>query len=450
MRADIIIRNCMILTMSEQGVVKRGLIALKNGKIIYVGKEIEAPVFEAEKIISGGGKIVMPGLINCHTHVAMTLFRSMAEDRRLDEWLREIIWPLEAKLKPQDVYHGALLGCIEMIRSGTTCFSDMYFHEDMVAKAVAETGLRCILSPGILDAGQETLGKMLLKKAISIVENYHGAANGRILTMLGPHAVYSCSRRLLRKVAEKSSELNVGIHMHLAESLSESVNVKEKYGKSEVEVLDELRLLGPRFLAAHCIHLSDTDIALMTEHDVKVAYNPVSNMKLATGIPRIKDLIDAGLTVGLGTDGPASNNSLDMFETMKFAALLQKVKYGDPRVLSAKRVVEMATIDGARALGLDNLIGSLEVGKKADIIVIDADKPHLTPIYDPYATIVYSARGSDVSTVIVDGKIVMENGEIKTVDENKIMEKAEEASRDLLNRSSLRGKLLTLFLRREM
>lgn len=450
MRADIVIKNCMILTMGELGIVKQGLIALKDGKIIYVGREIEAPAFDAEETIDGRRGIVMPGLINCHTHAAMTLFRSIAEDRNLDEWLREVIWPLEAKLKPRDIYYGALLGCLEMVKSGTTCFLDMYFHENMVAKAVVEAGLRCILSPGIIDIGQERLGKILLRKAISIVENYHGAANGRILTMLGPHASYSCSQQLLRKVAEEALKLNVGVHIHLAESLPESIHIKEKYGKSEVEVLNELGLLGPRLLAAHCIHLSDADIALMAEHDVKVVYNPVSNMKLASGIPRIKDLIDVGLTVALGTDGPASNNSLDMFETMKFAALLQKVKYNDPRVLPAEKIVEMATIDGARALGLGNMIGSLETGKKADVIVIDANKPHLTPIHDPYAAIVYSARGSDVSTVIVDGKIIMENREMKTVDENKVMEDVKKTSEDLLDRSNLREKIFTLLHHRGM
>lgn len=435
MKADIVIRGCIILAMAgAEDVIWRGLIALKDGKIIYVGREAEAPTFEADRVIDGEGKIALPGLINCHTHAAMTLFRGIAEDKELEAWLRETIWPLEAKLKPQDIYYGTLLGCIEMIKSGTTCFSDMYFHENMVAKAVIETGLRCVLSPGIIEAGRKILGRILLRGAVNIIKEYGKIADGRLSVMFGPHAVYTCSPQLLKRIGEESLKFNVGVHIHLAETESGTATTRKLYGKSEVELLGELGLLSPRLLAAHCVHLSDADINLMAKHDVKVSYNPTSNMKLASGIPRIKDLLDAGITVGLGTDGPASNNSLDMFETMKVAALLQKVKYGDPRVMPAKKIVEMATIDGARALGLDGLIGSLEVGKRADLILVDVKRPHLTPLHNPYAALVYSARGSDVSKVIVDGRIIMDEREIKTVDEPEIISKSERISLDLLRR----------------
>ena len=434
LRADVVIRRCTLLTMSDRGVIRQGLMAIKDGSIIYVGREIKAPSFEADKIIDGSGKIAMPGLINCHTHAAMSLFRSIAEDKELSVWLREVIWPLESKLKPEDVYYGTLLSCVEMIRSGTTCFSDMYFHEDMVAKAVIESGLRCVLSPGIIEAGQKILGRILLREAVKIAKKYRGDSYGRISVMLGPHALYSCSPQLLRRVSEEAKALNIGVHIHLAESEDDSANIKNLYGKSEVELLNDIGLLRPNLLAAHCIHLSDQDVTLMAKRDVKVVYNPVSNMKLASGIPKVKDLLDAGLTVSLGTDGPASNNSLDMFDTMKFATLLQKAKYRDPRVLPAKKVIEMATIDGARALGLSDFIGSLEVNKRADIILIDAEKPHLTPIHDIYATLVYSARGSDVDTVIVDGKVLMENRNVKTLDEHEIIKKVEERIQGLLNR----------------
>jgi len=420
--------------MSDRGVIRQGLMAIKDGSIIYVGREVKAPSFEADKIIDGSGKIAMPGLINCHTHAAMSLFRSIAEDKELSVWLREVIWPLESKLKPEDVYYGTLLSCVEMIKSGTTCFSDMYFHEDMVAKAVIESGLRCVLSPGIIEAGQKILGRILLREAVKIAKKYRGGSYGRISVMLGPHALYSCSPQLLRRVSEEAKALNIGVHIHLAESEDDSANIKNLYGKSEVELLNDIGLLRPNLLAAHCIHLSDQDVMLMAKRDVKVVYNPVSNMKLASGIPKVKDLLDAGLTVSLGTDGPASNNSLDMFDTMKFATLLQKAKYRDPRVLPAKKVIEMATIDGARALGLSDFIGSLEVSKRADIILIDAEKPHLTPMHDIYATLVYSARGSDVDTVIVDGKVLMENRNVKTLDEHEIIKKVEERVKGLLNR----------------
>ena len=434
LRADVVIRKCTLLTMSDRGVIRQGLIAIKDGSIIYVGREVKAPSFEADKIIDGSGKIAMPGLINCHTHAAMSLFRSIAEDKELNVWLREVIWPLESKLKPEDVYYGTLLSCVEMIKSGTTCFSDMYFHEDMVAKAVIESGLRCVLSPGIIEAGQKILGRILLREAVKIAKKYRRGSYGRISVMLGPHALYSCSPQLLRRVSEEAKALNIGVHIHLAESEDDSANIKNLYGKSEVELLNDIGLLRPNLLAAHCIHLSDQDVMLMAKRDVKVVYNPVSNMKLASGIPKVKDLLDAGLTVSLGTDGPASNNSLDMFDTMKFATLLQKAKYRDPRVLPAKKVIEMATIDGARALGLSDFIGSLEVNKRADIILIDVEKPHLTPMHDIYATLVYSARGSDVDTVIVDGKVLMENRNVNTLNEHEIIKKAEERIQGLLNR----------------
>jgi 5-methylthioadenosine/S-adenosylhomocysteine deaminase len=446
--ADIVIRDCTIVTMSKMGVIRQGLISVKVGTIKYGGRKIEAPMFEADEFIDGNGKIAMPGLINCHTHAPMSLFRGIAEDVELSEWLKEKIWPLEAKLRSDDVYYGALLSCVEMIKSGVTCFSDMYFYEDMVAKAAAEAGLRCILSSGIINAGHKMLGRILLREAVKVAKKYHGSLGGRITVMLGPHAVYSCSPSLLKKVGEEAEKLGVGVHIHLAESKSNYDNIKETYGKSEVEILCEAGLLKPNLLAAHCIHLSDEDIALMAKHNVKAVYNPISNMKLASGIPRIRDLLNAGIVVGLGTDGPASNNSLDMFDTMKAAALLQKAKYMDPRVLPARKVVEMATIDGAKAVGLESVIGSLEAGKKADIILIDAEKPHLKPLHDIYATLVYSARGSDVNTTIVDGRIVMDERKIKTLDEHEVIEKAEKAAYDLLSRKDVVRSLIEKFIKK--
>lgn len=447
MKADIIVRGCTILTMGRAGIIRQGLIAIRDGSIVYVGREVEAPSFEADEALNGRGKIAMPGLVNCHTHVAMSLFRGVAEDMELEAWLRGTIWPLESKLRSSDVYYGAMLGCVEMLKSGTTCFLDMYFYEDMVARAAAETGMRCVISPGIFDAGHRVLGRILLREAVRIAKRYLGESGGRVSAMLGPHAVYSCSPDLLRRVAEASAKLGVGVHIHLAESEGEAAKVRDTYGMSEVELLNSVGLLRPNLLAAHCIHLSKEDIALMAKKGVKVSYNPVSNMKLSTGTPRIKDLLDAGLTVGLGTDGPASNNSLDMFETMKFAALLQKAWYRDPRVLPAKEVVEMATIGGARALNLGNLIGSVEVGKRADIILLDVNKPHLTPLHDIYAALVYSARGSDVETVIIDGRVVMRDRVIETVDERWILEKAMEVSQELLARKSLKEGLIKRFIK---
>ncbi|MGQ9461288.1 MAG: amidohydrolase, partial [Candidatus Bathyarchaeaceae archaeon] len=367
-------------------------------------------------------------------HLAMTLFRGIAEDQPLQKWLKQTIWPLEAKLKPSDVYDGALLGCLEMIKSGTTTFADMYFHEDQVAKAVEKAGLRAVLAQGILETSVTSLGERMLRESVNFAQKYDGYAEGRVTAQLGPHTIYTCSLDLLAKVRQEASELNVGIHIHLAES-EETVSItKEKHGLSEVEVLEKMGFLGPDVLAAHCIHLSREEIQIMAKHDVKVSYNPVANMKLAQGTARIKDFMDLGVTVGIGTDGPASNNSLDMFESMKIAALLQKQFYKDPTVMPAQTVLKMATMDGAKALGQERTVGTLEAGKKADIILLDFKKPHLTPAHDLYANIVYSARGSDVDTVIVDGKVLMENREVKTLDEEEVMLKTQETAVNLPKR----------------
>jgi len=434
LEADILIRDCTILPMNGREIIERGFIAIKGDRISHIGRASGAQKIKAEKVMEGRGRVAIPGLVNCHTHVAMTLFRGIGEDQDLNKWLNKTIWPLEAKLKPGDVYDGALLGCLEMIKSGTTCFADMYFIEDMVAKAVEKAGLRAVLAPGILEAGSPERGEKLLKEGIEVVRKHHGSANGRISIRFGPHATYTCSPSLLKKVREAASSLNVGIHMHLAESREMVELVKERYGLTEVELLESIGFLKPDVLAAHCIYLSEEERQIMAKHDVKVAYNPVANMKIAQGILKIKDLMDLGVTVGIGTDGPASNNTLDMFKDMKFAALLQKVCYMDPTIMPVKQALKMATVDGAKALGLENTVGSLENGKKADLILINFEKPHLTPRHDPYANIVYSACGSDVETVIVDGTILMEGREVKNLDEGEVMQKASRTALDLLTR----------------
>lgn len=418
--------------MNIRSPIEHGAIAIKGDTIIYVGKKSHTPKVKAEKIIDAHGKLAMPGLINCHTHLAMTLFRGIAEDKELRTWLNKTIWPLEAKLQAQDVYYGSLLGCLEMIKCGTTCFSDMYFFENMVAEAVRKTGLRAVLSSGIIEAGDSEKGEKMFKENVEFAEKFNEYADGRVHVQLGPHAVYTCSPELLARVRETASKLKVGIHIHLAESKEMQNTVKKLYGSSEVELLEKIGFLKPDVLAAHCIHVSKAEMKLMARRDVKVAYNPVANMKLAQGIAKINDFVGFGLTVGIGTDGPASNNSLDMFENMKIAALLQKIGYMDSTVLPAEKVVRMATVDGAKALRLENAVGSLEVGKKADVILLDLRKPHLVPLHDLYANIVYSACGSDVDTVIVDGKILMEGRKVKTVNEFEVLDKAQQTAFDLL------------------
>lgn len=434
--ANILIRNCVIIPMDGREVVREGAVAIKNDKIIRVGKKSNSLRTKAERILDGRGKVAMPGLVNCHTHLAMTIFRGIVEDQPLETWLKESIWPLEAKLKPGDVYDGASLGCLEMIKSGTTTFADMYLHEDQVAKAVEKAGLRAVLAQGILEAGLLRRGEKMLQDSVDFARKHKGYANGRVTVQLAPHALYTCSLDLLAKVRQKASELNAGLHIHLAESEQAVNQTKRKHGLAEVELLEKIDFLGPDVLAAHCINLTEREMQLLAKHNVRVSYNPVANMKLAQGTAKIKELLDLGVTVGVGTDGPASNNNLDMFQSMKVAALLQKLYYRDPKVLPAQKVLEMATIDGAKTLGLEKTVGSLEVGKKADLILLDFKKPHLTPIHDFYANIVYSAYGNDVDTVIVDGRILMENKEVKTLEEEEVMLKAQETATNLPRRKA--------------
>lgn len=420
--------------MKDKEIIKDGAIAIKNNEIFFVGKRASADGIHAEKKINAKGKVAVPGLINCHTHVPMTLMRGIAEDKPLNTWLKEAIWPIEAKLTPEDIYAGALLGCLEMIKSGTTCFADMYFQEEAVAKAVKESGLRAVLAEGIIEAENKALGEKMLKNSVKFAEEFSGYAEGRITTMLGPHAAYSCSPELLMKVRDKASELGVSVHTHLAESAEMFEKIEKKHGCSEVEFLKNLGFFKAHVLAAHCINLTENDRRILAEHHVNVVYVPAANMKLGLGAAKIKELTSLNVNVALGTDGPASNNTLDMLETMKVGALLQKLVYLNPEALSAYEVLRMATINGAKALGLEKSIGSLETGKKADIILIDFSKPHLKPLHDVYASIVYSAHGSDVETVIVDGKILMENRQVKTLDEQAVMAKAEKHAARLLSR----------------
>jgi 5-methylthioadenosine/S-adenosylhomocysteine deaminase len=293
------------------------------------------------------------------------------------------------------------------------------------------------LAPGIIEAGDVKKGERMLRDAVGFVKKYNGSAGGRVKAQLGPHALYSCSPNLLRQIREAALKLGVSVHIHLAESKETVGAFMAKYGLGEVEFLERIGFLkGLDVLAAHCIHVSSEEMRFLAKRGIRVAYNPVANMKLGMGAPKVNDMLKLGVTVGIGTDGPASNNTLDMFESMKMASLLQKVFYRDPTVLPAKSVLRMATLDGARALGLEKFVGSLEVGKRADLILVDFDKPHLTPLHDLYANLVYSAHGSDVDTVIVDGKVLMEKRKVNMLDEAEVMKKAQRTAMNLVTKKA--------------
>jgi len=430
---SLLIRGAAVLTM-EQGVriMENGEIAVEGPLITHVGPAGSAPPQNWERIIDGGGLLAMPGLVNCHTHAAMTLLRGYADDLPLMQWLTEKIWPVEEKLEGEDVYWGTLLCCLEMIRAGTTTFADMYFHMHHAARAVERAGLRASLCRGMIGAAPGA--ENALEYSRRFVRDWHGAAGGRITAMLGPHAPYTCPPDFLRRVIELAGELNVGIHIHLAETRSEIEEIGGKYGKTPVALMDDLGLFELPVLAAHCVHLTEEEIGILAAKHVGVAHNPESNMKLASGIAPVTALLAAGVTVGLGTDGAASNNNLDLWEEMRSAALLQKAVTGDPMALPAPAALSMATVNGAAALGLKD-VGLLKPGYRADIILVDLQRPHLYPRHDLAAHLVYAAHSADVHTVLVDGRILMEKRRILTVDEEEVLFEVQKRADRLVGRN---------------
>lgn len=420
----ILIKNCAILPMTgPHDFMEQGYIVIKDEKIKDMGRGQPPGEAAFNEVIDAQGMLAMPGMINTHTHIAMTLLRGYADDLPLMEWLTTKIWPLEDKLQPEDVYWGTMLGIVEMIKSGTTCFADMYFFMDEVAKAVEESGMRACLSRGMIGLGPQA--ETAFEESRQLVEKWHGKAQGRIRIMLGPHAPYTCPFDYLKKVANLAEELGVGIHIHLAETKTEVANIKEQYGKSPIELVEEAGILGSRVLAAHCVHLTEEDMEILARYQVGVAHNPQSNMKLASGVAPVPAMLNHGITVALGTDGAASNNNLDMIDEMRTCALLHKVSSLDPTVLNAYQVLRMATVNGASVLGWTD-IGMLGPGMKADLILIDLNKPHLCPRFDVGAHLVYAAQGADVDTVIINGRVVMQGRKLLFLDEEEIMRRVQE------------------------
>ncbi|ACX52102.1 amidohydrolase [Ammonifex degensii KC4] len=430
----LLIKDITVIPMTgPEEIIKNGAIAVEDGRIVYVGPAEEAPSdFRPNRVLRGSNFVALPGLVNAHTHAAMTLFRGYADDLPLKRWLEEAIWPLEAKLKGEDVYWGTLLACAEMLLGGTTTFADMYFFMDEVAEAVDKSGIRASLARGLI--GILPGADKALKESEEFVRRWHGKANGRITCMLGPHAPYTCPPAYLEEVVRLAEELQVGIHIHVSETAHEVEEIRRQYGCSPVEMLEKAGVFRVPVLAAHGVHLSPRDMEILAQYKAAVVHNPESNMKLASGIAPVTELLAAGVTVALGTDGAASNNNLDMWEEMRAAALLAKVSRNDPEALPAYQALEMATLGGAKALGLADQIGTLEVGKRADIVLVDLARAHLQPPHDPISHLVYAARASDVDTVIVDGRIVVEGGRLITLDLGEIMARSCSAARRLVGK----------------
>lgn len=433
---NILITNGTILPMNiadDSPKYFKGHLGIEGSRICFVSKEqSDADKFlslhkDNCKVIDATGFIVMPGLINTHTHIAMALLRGISDDVPLMEWLNEHIWPVEAHMGYNEILIGAKLGALEMLKGGTTTFVDMYPYEEAVAEASEEAGIRAIVSPCAMDFRMPHF-----EEDWRAVQKRFSNSN-LVSMMIGVHAIYTCSPENMKHAMELSEQLSTGIHIHHSETKDEEKTVRERYNANPTEHLVNVGLIKRPTLAAHCVYMSDEDITAFAENNVSVAYNPQSNMKLASGIAPIAKMLDAGVNVSIGTDGASSNNDLDMWDEMRTASLLQKVNTMNPCVLTAYQVLQMATVNGAKAIGKEGELGILQEGALADIILVDFEKPHLYPHTNLISELVYSCHASDVDTVIVNGEIVVENRKCTTMDETKVCTDAQNTIEKLLN-----------------
>ncbi len=428
---SILIKGARIITQNANREMLKGDILIEGNKIAAIGKEL--PKEEVEEVLEGKGKLVFPGLVNTHTHVAMGLLRGYGEGLPLHRWLEEKIWPAEKKMTSEDVYWGTMLGTIEMIKSGTTCFNEMYmFGIKHMADAVIETGMRAVLGKGVYDTPKGRDKESEMKELKHKVEEVNGM-NSRVQVAVAAHSVYTCSEELLKDAKAFANEEGLQFHMHVSETREEVFNLLKEKKMRPVEYLDSIGLVDEKSVFAHLGWVTKREISLVGKAGATVANCPVSNLKLATGgICPVAEFFDAGANVTLATDGAASNNSLDMFETMKFSHLLQTHKYWDPQKVDMDRLWDAATINGAKGMGIN--AGSIEKGKLADFVFVDAKAVNLAPLHSDWRSIIYSINPGNVTDVIVDGKFVLKEGKITLVDEEKVLEKATEVAHDLVNR----------------
>ena len=428
-KVDLLIVGGTVITMDAQRrVIDDGAVAIRGDAIVAVGPRAEIENrFEAAQTIDAHGALVLPGLINGHAHAAMSLFRGLADDLALDDWLQKYIFPAEARnVTPEFVEWGTKLGVLEMLRGGITTYADMYYFEDVVARATKEAGMRGVLGETIIDFPAPD--NKTLEQSFAYTQKYldHWKDDPLIIAAVAPHSIYTCSEKTLQDAAALARRNSAPILIHIAEAQFELEQSHAKHGVTPVAYLARAGILGPDVVGAHCVWVDQADIAALAHFNVGCINNPSSNMKTAAGVMPVPEMLAAGEPIGLATDGAASNNNQDMFEEMDLAAKLQKVARMDPRALPAKQVVEMATINGARALHLEKIIGSLEAHKKADLILVDTGAPHATPMYDVYSELVYALKATDVRTVVIAGKIVMRDRQMLTLDEKEILAKAQE------------------------
>ncbi|MCM3289806.1 amidohydrolase [Paenibacillus sp. MER 180] len=432
----IIIKNGMFADLSPTAKQSsfHGFMVVENDRIVHIGSELPEQYTTADaEIIDGKGLFFIPGLINTHGHAAMSLLRGYGDDLALQTWLQEKMWPMEGKFTANDVYWGTALSVIEMLKGGTTTFVDMYDYMDEVAKVCEQSGIRASLMRGAIGLCPEDVQREKLNEAIQFAKDWNGKADGRIRTIMAPHAPYTCPPAFIESFVQAAHDLDLPLHTHMSETKAEvEQNVKD-YGLRPVAHLEKLGFFSRPSFVAHAVHLTDEEIETLAKYQVAVSHNPGSNLKLASGVARVPEMLRAGVVVSLGTDGAASNNNLDMFEEIRLTALIHKGVSGDPTAVPAAEALRMGTIYGAQTIRLDD-IGALEVGMKADFVAVDIDQPHFLPHTDLVSHMVYSASAKDVKHVWVDGKQVVKNGECLTMDEERILREAQQCFDGLLAR----------------
>ena len=419
----IIIENILaVLPEGADDVIRETTLYIEEDKITGIGDKPAG--FTADKVIDGTDKLVIPGLVNCHTHSYMSFMRNVADDLSFMDWLFGTIDPIEQQMTDEDTYWGANLAIIEMMKSGTTCFNDMQMNIHQTTRAVKESGMRAVICRGLVGSGSDEAGQMRLRQAYE--ERDAAKDCDRLTFKLGPHAPYTCDDAFLKIVAAEAKKENMGIHVHLSESESEISQIQEKYGCTPIALAEECGIFDVPAIAAHCVQVTDEDIEILKRKNVSVVTNPASNMKLGNGFAPIAKMLDAGVNVCLGTDGAASNNCLNMFHELSLLTLIHKGTGKTPQCVSAKEGFRIATINGAKALGLEKEIGSIEAGKKADLAILDLNTPSLTPRNNLIAGLSYSANGSEVDTVIINGQITMEGRKLLTIDEKLVYGKIQD------------------------
>lgn len=419
----IVLKNILaVLPCEGKDKVEETSIYIENDKIVAIGNK--PADFMDDKVIDGKDKLVIPGLINCHTHSYMAFMRNVADDLSFMDWLFGTIDPIEQQMTDEDTYWGACLAILEMMKSGTTCFNDMQMNIHQTTKAVKESGMRAVVSRGLVGSGNDEAGQVRLAQAYEERDAFRDC--DRLSFMLAPHAPYTCDDGFMRIVSEEAKKNGMGIHVHLSESVSEIEQIQEKYRCTPIEMAANNGLFDVPAIAAHCVQITEKDIAILKDKNVSVVTNPASNMKLGNGFAPVPAMLEAGINVCLGTDGAASNNSLNMFHELSLLTLIHKGVNKTPQCISAEEGFRIATINGAKALGMEKIIGSIEVGKKADLAILNLNTPSLMPRNNLIAGLSYSANGSEVETVIIDGKITMENKTVLTLNEELIYSKVNE------------------------